>query len=87
MPFSRRTIRPATRPNCSASRNSLDGFVAHATNKFGGLYVEVNENLWPRPQVGDVGLVPQHKAFFETLDFEPGELAHRKQRKTGFDQT
>jgi hypothetical protein len=61
--------------------------VAHATNNFGGLYVEVNEDLWPRPQVGDVALVPQHKTFFETLDFELGELAHRKQRKTGFDQT
>lgn len=32
-----------------------DEFIAHATNKYGGLYVEVKEELWPRPQEFDVG--------------------------------
>src|SRR5687768_12689631 len=32
-----------------------DDFVVHATNQYGGLYVEVNEELWPRLKVGDVG--------------------------------
>lgn len=30
-------------------------FIAHSTNKFGGLYVEVREELWPRPKPLDVG--------------------------------
>lgn len=32
-----------------------DEFVAHSTNKYGGLYVEVKEELWPRPKEFDVG--------------------------------
>lgn len=30
-------------------------FIAHSTNKYGGLYVEVKEELWPRPKELDVG--------------------------------
>jgi hypothetical protein len=32
-----------------------DEFVAHASNKYGGLYVEVKEELWPRAKQADVG--------------------------------
>lgn len=32
-----------------------DEFLWHATNRYGGLYVEVNEDLWPRPKEFDVG--------------------------------
>jgi hypothetical protein len=32
-----------------------DEFIAHATNRYGGLYVEVREELWPRPKEFDVG--------------------------------
>lgn len=32
-----------------------DEFLAHSSNKYGGLYVEVNEDLWPRPKEFDVG--------------------------------
>jgi hypothetical protein len=30
-------------------------FLEHATNRFGGLYVDVKEELWPRPKEFDVG--------------------------------
>jgi hypothetical protein len=30
-------------------------YVAHATGRFPGVYVEVKEELWPRPQPYDVG--------------------------------
>src|SRR5262245_38835623 len=30
-------------------------FLIHSTNKYGGLYVEVKEHLWPRPKEFDVG--------------------------------
>ena len=30
-------------------------FVAHSTNQYGGLYVEVKEEFWPRPKEFDVG--------------------------------
>jgi hypothetical protein len=32
-----------------------DEFVAHASNKYGGLYVEVKEDLWPRAKELAVG--------------------------------
>ena len=32
-----------------------DEFIVHSTNKYGGLYVEVKEELWPRPEEFDVG--------------------------------
>lgn len=32
-----------------------DDFVAHSSNKYGGLYVEVREELWPRAKEFDVG--------------------------------
>jgi hypothetical protein len=30
-------------------------FIVHSTNKYGGVYVEVKEELWPRPKELDVG--------------------------------
>ena len=30
-------------------------YLVHATNKYGGVYVEVKEELWPRPKEFDVG--------------------------------
>lgn len=32
-----------------------DEFIAHATNEYGGVYIAVNEEVWPRPKEGDVG--------------------------------
>jgi hypothetical protein len=127
-----------------------DEFVVHSSGDYGGLYVEVKEELWPRPKVGDVGpfwsflyglytlnlaagipeymdlrantlefrrntglslvpclkligsadrycfdqagnlghwdhetndFSPGKKSFFETLDYELGELRGRKERK------
>ena len=30
-------------------------FIAHSINKFGGLLIEVKEELWPQPKAGDAG--------------------------------
>jgi hypothetical protein len=30
-------------------------FLSHATNRYGGLYIEVKEEFWPRPKEFDVG--------------------------------
>jgi hypothetical protein len=32
-----------------------DEFIAHASNEFGGIYIEVNEEIWPRAKEFDVG--------------------------------
>jgi hypothetical protein len=32
-----------------------DEFIAHSIGNLGGIYVEVKENVWPRPKLHDVG--------------------------------
>jgi hypothetical protein len=47
-------------------------FVAHATGRFGGLWVEVKETLWPRPRAYDFGEFWSFLYALHTYGLNPG---------------
>lgn len=50
-PSQRELLDLAQRYGCALPKD----FLAHATGKLGGIYIEVKESAWPRPKENEVG--------------------------------